>query len=208
MILLGMLWISLSFAQVEKVPIPKKLHCDGSYQSASCSATLFLNKCQNKIKFYWKPLKAPGKQSWAKKYRNHCSVTWEGEHVIDERKYPPAVCDKIVALFEEGLRDFPDLPEFPEKIKEEELCVKLASLVSDTDAVLAAFEGKSRWAIELDEVNRCVLRDRRKEKRWEVHKLKEIRHIYCPVLREAEHNWIRRFFLMIESQMVIQNPVK
>ena len=192
-----------SAAPVSKTGV---FRCNGYYRSLTCTNTLYLNNCKHSIKIHWPPLKLPGTTEWARRYRNWCSITWDGHDSIEERKFRPERCEKLMALMTAAMQGFPEVKwqdsacthigtpdgvlytsQTWERPKPQEHFTQAPKIVEPEPA-----------AIRLEDVSACQLHNPKRKPRI----------AECPVLTQRVQSWLRKFLAALDVHLVMRNPEK
>lgn len=215
--MLNVLGLSLMFSAMPAIAAPTATppaattpptatyQCTGRYQSATCTTTLYFNNCKHSIRMTWTPLQLPGTADWAKRHRNWCSVTWQAEGSVEERKFQPKKCDELLRIFAAAFQDFPEVKW------QDANC----NLTTSPDAILYVSQSRENPAPERaqgardnyynDPAPRAVLLE---EARVCTLTNDKARVLHCPVLPQRVQSWLRKVLGFLSVSLVIQNPLK
>ncbi|MGE4233441.1 MAG: hypothetical protein AB7F43_08950 [Bacteriovoracia bacterium] len=211
--------------------LPRKMECNGRFGSPSCVNWFYVNSCKNYIEFRWAPLKKPGTSEWAKRFRNYCSVTWNAENSIEEKKLKPSHCERIVKYFQAAINDFPEMPiEWPTESMGTEMfeqapgkepwdssTLKTAltpcsysafAATGSRDGVLFSRQfSRSEhkifsFALRFEDVAQCHIKYKREQsKRARV----QTREMICPELAPGVKDWLEGFLKELGLRLVVEN---
>lgn len=207
--------------------------CNGRYGSYTCETTLFLNDCKNSIKLRWEPLKFPGTDAYKKEKRTWCSLTWNSNESVEERKLPPRRCEKILRVTAAALKTFPEIKW------QDTACTHLGT----PDGVVYAtqqwdkptepvtpngtkalkippgYKDPEPMAVGLNDVRGCELRSPvLKRVRKGANDQTPVdprlasaaiqRTLRCPVLRPNVLSWLMKFSNLVNVRLVIKNKLE